>query len=70
MDGSQITEKAGKATGDTRIGVSGQAVGKVYPRVPGNLYQVMRLLLNDLEKQANSKVTARTPKACTGSESK
>lgn len=70
MDGSQINGKAGEATGDTRKGDNGQPVGKVSPWVSGNLYQAMCLLLNDLEKQADSKVSAWTPKACTGSERK
>lgn len=60
MAGSQINEKADKATGNKRVGVSGQSMKKAYPSLRESLsgYVLFTLLLNGLKKEANSKVTA------------
>jgi len=73
MAHSQINEKANKATGNKRVGVSGQSMKKPHPWVSGNLYQVTCCSLYCWmvgKKEANSEVTAQTPEARSGSQSK
>lgn len=73
MDGSQKNEKAGEAKGDTRIGDSGQSVGRVSPWVSGNLIQIPDTGYASTPKwlgKAGKQQGAYTLKVCTGSESK